>query len=89
MQRLHAIVKGSVQGVGYRYWARREALYLGLSGCVRNLPDGDVEVVAEGDRSALIQFLASLRVGPSNADVDTVVSSFSAIAGEHTGFVIM
>lgn len=89
MERLHAIVKGSVQSVGFRYWARREAHFLGLTGWVRNLPDHSVEVVAEGDRATLIQFLGGLRAGPSGASVESVVPSFSAASGEFSDFRIL
>jgi acylphosphatase len=51
--RLRAVVHGYVQGVGFRFFARREALMLGLRGYTRNLPDGSVEVVAEGQRQQL------------------------------------
>ena len=54
-QRLTAIVHGDVQGVGYRFFAQRQAARLGLRGYVRNLRDGTVEVVAEGPRPLLDQ----------------------------------
>ncbi len=60
MSRLRAIVRGQVQGVGFRMWAQRRARMLGISGYVRNLADGSVEVVGEGPRETLEQFLAVL-----------------------------
>jgi len=69
---LHAIVSGDVQGVGFRFFARRAANQLGLSGFVRNLCDGTVEVVAQGDRGRLEQFARRIRQGPSAAVVDKV-----------------
>jgi acylphosphatase len=58
-----------VQGVGYRYFVMREADRLGLHGYARNLPDGRVEVVAEGDAAALGALESALQRGPSFAEV--------------------
>ncbi len=62
--RLTAWVDGWVQGVGFRWWVRSRALELGLAGSATNLPDGRVQVVAEGPRPACAQLLALLR-GPA------------------------
>lgn len=86
MDRLHVIVSGSVQGVGFRYWAVREARFLNLTGWVSNLPNGSVEVVAEGPRHALLDFLGSLRTGPSHANVDAVAPLFTDATGEFRDF---
>ena len=66
------LVTGRVQGVGYRYFVLREAERLGLAGFARNLPDGRVEVVAEGTDEVLGQFEGRLRDGPSFASVTAV-----------------
>ena len=66
------LVRGRVQGVGYRYFVLREAEGLGVSGFARNLPDGSVEVVAEADDAVLQQLEAHLRKGPSFAKVSGV-----------------
>jgi acylphosphatase len=58
-----------VQGVGYRYFVRNTATSLGVGGYVRNLPDGSVEVVAEGDRSVVNLLIDELRIGPRHAAV--------------------
>ena len=63
------VVEGRVQGVGYRYFVMREAGALGVSGVARNLPDGTVEVVAEGSDEVLQAFEGRLREGPSFARV--------------------
>ncbi len=68
------VVTGRVQGVGYRYFVLQEAQRLGLAGFARNLPDGAVEVVAEGGESALAELEARLRVGPSFARVADVAA---------------
>jgi acylphosphatase len=62
-------VSGMVQGVGYRYFARRVAQRLGLSGYAKNLPDGRVEVYAVGSVSKLAEFRAELERGPQGASV--------------------
>jgi len=66
------LVHGQVQGVGYRYFALREAQILGVCGFAKNLPDGRVEVVAEGADEALSAFEARLREGPGFASVASV-----------------
>ncbi len=63
------LVEGAVQGVGFRYFAWRQAVRLGLSGWVRNLPDGRVEVAAEGDPERLAELEVELRRGPRSASV--------------------
>jgi acylphosphatase len=70
--RLHAVVHGRVQGVSFRYYTQRRATALGLTGYVRNLWNETVEVVAEGQRSAVEELLAFLRVGPRSAFVTKV-----------------
>ncbi len=71
-----AVVRGRVQGVGFRYFARQRAEVWGVSGFVRNQPDGSVEIHAEGASEALSAFEADLRQGPSFGRVDdaTIVS---------------
>lgn len=83
-----AKIAGRVQGVGYRYFAEDEANRLGLTGYVRNMPDGSVEVVAEGPRNVLEGFLAILRRGPSGANVTNVRHSFVPATGEFRDFHI-
>jgi acylphosphatase len=81
------LVRGRVQGVGYRYFVQREADALGATGFVRNLPDGSVEVVAEGSDGVLAQLEARLREGPSFARVSDVERLAIAARGDH-GFHI-
>jgi acylphosphatase len=66
------LISGRVQGVGFRYFARRIATRLGIAGWVRNLPEGSVEAVAEGSPDALARFADELRSGPTLAVVDGV-----------------
>ncbi len=63
-------IGGRVQGVGYRYFAVRAAEACRVTGFVRNLDDGSVEVRARGEREALDSFLASLRAGPRSARIE-------------------
>ncbi|MBC8170329.1 MAG: acylphosphatase, partial [Anaerolineae bacterium] len=70
--RLHALVRGQVQGVSFRWYTQQTALPLGLTGYARNLPDRSVEVVAEGGRIQLEKLLQFLHVGPPTARVDGV-----------------
>ena len=65
-------VRGLVQGVGFRWFAREAARRLGLAGWVRNRPDGAVEVAASGPDDSIQTFLDALRRGPSGARVDTL-----------------
>ena len=80
--RVHLVVSGLVQGVFYRGATVDEARGLGVAGWVRNLPDGSVEVEAEGDRAALERLVAFCRRGPPAARVDDVLATWSAFAGD-------
>ncbi len=80
-RRLVALVSGRVQGVGYRAFARRKAEELGLSGYAENLPDGRVEVVAEGEEEDLQLFLEFLKRGPRLAQVEAVDTTWAEPAG--------
>jgi acylphosphatase len=81
MERLHAVVHGRVQGVGFRYFVQRRASALGLSGWVRNNDDGTVEAVAEGPRERLEKLRSALEQGPRMADVDRVDARWMAATG--------
>jgi acylphosphatase len=70
-KRIQARVHGRVQGVAYRFYAEKYAGLLGITGWVRNLPDGRVEVLAEGSADSVETFLDRLREGPSLARVET------------------
>lgn len=85
--RLTALVKGRVQGVGFRWWTRARALELGLRGSATNLADGRVQVVAEGPEPALQSLLALLRGGSAPGRVDFVSERWGSPRGEDEGFV--
>lgn len=86
---MHVTVEGIVQGVNFRYHTRRVARSLLLAGWVRNTPDGNVEVLAEGSRQSLEQLLAFLRKGPSSARVDRVTPVWLHFSGEFDEFEIV
>lgn len=83
------LIYGRVQGVGYRWWTRREARRLGLTGTVRNLPDGTVEVMCNGTAGMLDDLEASLRRGPPLSKVERVVRSPGSPSDEMVGFEIV
>jgi acylphosphatase len=86
--RVHVIVSGRVQGVAYRYFAEKRAASLGVTGWVRNLYDGRVEVLAEGDRADLELFLGELRKGPRLAQIEDFEIRWAAYTGEFPSFLI-
>jgi acylphosphatase len=79
--RLTVLIRGTVQGVGYRDYVRRHALDLGLAGHAENLSAGRVEVVAEGPRDDLEHFLGRLRKGPLHAEVEGVDAEWGEAGG--------
>jgi acylphosphatase len=82
------LVSGRVQGVGFRYFTQAAADRDGLTGWVRNLPDGRVEVFAEGDAEALTRFERAVRAGPSGARVAGVHVENELPSGDQTGFIV-
>ncbi|MBN2573580.1 MAG: acylphosphatase [Deltaproteobacteria bacterium] len=87
-RRLHAIVSGRVQGVGYRVTTFDEARRLRLAGWVRNRWDGTVEVLAEGNEATLRLFLDYLHRGPWGASVTSVAEEWSEAAGAPQPFQV-
>ncbi len=67
-----AVLRGRVQGVGFRFFAERVAHELGVRGWVRNLPDGSVETVAEGEEQLVERYIERLRAGPRASRVEAV-----------------
>jgi acylphosphatase len=84
--RLEAVVRGRVQGVGFRYFVLREAARLGLGGWVANEADGTVRTVAEGARPALEALLVALREGPRGAVVGSVSEEWLPASGRFDRF---
>lgn len=77
----HALISGRVQGVGFRYCALHQALRLNITGYVRNLDDGDVEVLAEGREPDISAFIAWLYEGPPGAWIQNVSVSPEPVSG--------
>jgi acylphosphatase len=82
------VITGRVQGVGFRWFTHDAAAREGLHGWVRNLANGSVEVVAEGESAAVQQLEAAVRRGPPQARVEHVAVEDHAPAGRLTGFEI-
>ena len=81
-------ISGRVQGVGFRFFTEAQAAVEGLHGFVRNLPDGRVEVLFEGDREAGDRAESRLRRGPAAARVEEFTGQEAAPSGRATGFAI-
>ena len=84
--RLHMIVTGRVQGVFYRASAAEQARALGIIGWARNLPNGSVEIIAEGRRADLQKFTAWARSGPPSARVAEVREEWGQARSEFSDF---
>ena len=82
------LVSGRVTGVGFRYFAQDVARREGVTGLVRNLPDGRVEAIAEGDDESLTRFEIALRRGPSRARVERCEVESVPVAGRYLEFSI-
>ena len=82
------LVRGRVQGVGFRYFTQAAAVRAGVVGWVRNNPDGTVEIAATGEPAAVAQLEQEIRNGPSGARVDQVAVRDDPVAGLDTHFAI-
>ena len=82
------VLRGRVQGVGFRFFAEQAARVEGLHGWVTNRADGAVEIAAEGDREALDRFERRIRQGPPGASVDQVWVDQDVPTGRATGFSV-
>jgi len=83
---VHLVVRGRVQGVGFRYFVLQRADSMGIAGWVRNRPDGAVEVEAEGSRPELERLVAAVSRGPAGANVTAVEQEWSERVPCHRGF---
>jgi len=84
----HIVVHGDVQGVGFRYFVQRAAARLGLTGNVRNCPDGTVEIVAEGESDRMADFISEVRRGPRVGRVDRLEIEEIPPGGRYRAFMI-
>ena len=85
---MHVLVRGEVQGVGYRYTMRMVAREAGVAGWVRNLRDGSVEAEIEGSADQVDEVVAWMAQGPPGAQVDTAMVTDAALTGER-GFEVL
>lgn len=88
MQEMHCLINGRVQNVAYRVYAEDAATELGLVGWVRNLPDGRVEILAQGELDKLKEFVEHLHEGSLLAVVEGVDVSWQSVKEEHSDFSI-
>ncbi len=89
MVRARLVIKGRVQGVFYRYSTERKAKSIGgLTGWVRNLPNGDVEVLVEGDKEKIDRLIEWCREGPPYSKVTDVITEWKDYRGEFSDFTI-
>ena len=87
--RVHIVVEGLVQGVGFRWFVQRRAETLGVKGWVQNHYSGSVEIEAEADRSLLEEFIKEVKVGPRSAHVANLhIEWNAAVPQEFTHFQI-
>lgn len=80
-QKVRVLIAGRVQGVGYRFWTVNQAQKLGLNGWVRNLQDGRVEAVFEGDAQTVEQMIQACHSGPAAAIVQNVTVARGNVEG--------
>ena len=85
---VRVLVSGRVQGVGFRYWTVHEATALGLTGWVKNLPDGGVEAHIEGEMDMLKEMLQLLAEGPPGARVSSVQTEWREFSGAFQTFAV-
>jgi len=86
--RVHVVVSGLVQGVGFRYYVYNKAISLTLTGYVRNLFSGDVEIEAEGNRSLVEEFIKQVKVGPRAAHVTNMKIEWIKCTETQSGFEV-
>jgi acylphosphatase len=88
LTRVTVVIRGRVQGVAFRYYTRHRALELGVTGWVRNLPDGRVEGLFEGDATAVEGLVEWCHSGPPSAQVECLDVTDGAYSGEFSTFMI-
>jgi len=88
MKRVHVFISGNVQGVGFRYFTKKNAHSLGINGWVKNLPDGRVEAVFEGRDEDVVEMINRVKKGPTSSyvtDTEIKEEEFSAKKFEEFG----
>ncbi len=88
MKRVHIIISGYVQGVCFRYFTKIKARNLGLKGFVRNIPNGDVEIIAEGNEKEIDELIEFCRKGPMLSCVANFKVEYEKFKGEFNDFTV-
>lgn len=86
---INIIVKGIVQGVGFRYFVHNQAVHLGLKGYVKNLYDGTVEIDVEGDRSLIEELIKEVKIGHRFAHITEVVINWKEVNKHYNNFEVL
>ena len=87
--RAHIFISGRVQGVFFRSKTAVNARRIGVAGWIKNLPDGRVEAIFEGDKEAVEKLINFCKTGPSRAFVETIDIRLGAYSGDYKGFAIV
>ncbi|MBU0520028.1 acylphosphatase [bacterium] len=85
---VHLLIEGRVQGVGFRYFALKCAQKLNVTGWVRNNFDGTVEIEVEGDRSAVEEYIAKIKLGPTWGNVKDLSVEYKSYEGKYSSFEV-
>lgn len=88
MKKIHLTISGKVQGVFFRHNTHKVGHKLGLTGFVRNLPNGNVEIIAEGDEEKLEQLIQYCKIGPRWANVENVEVKYEDSKNEFDSFSV-
>ena len=87
---INAMVKGRVQGVGFRNWTYSQARLFGLTGWVKNAPEGEVSILAEGEEEQLEEFLTALKQGPRLSRIsDVIVERKTVVSRDYQNFEVL
>ncbi len=85
---IHMTARGRVQGVGFRFFVREQASRYGVKGWVKNRADGSVEILAEGDRATLLEFMERIREGPRFGRISDLDVEWMEPSRDFAGFTI-
>jgi acylphosphatase len=88
MTRAHVFFSGRVQGVFFRAFTREKAREIGVKGWVRNLPDGRVEALFEGNKTAINRLLGTLKIGPPHSKIEDVTVEYETYKSEFSDFQV-
>ena len=87
-ERRRVVIRGRVQGIGFRLWLRNVADSLALAGSCRQLPDGSCEAIVQGQKTLVKQFVVACKRGPAEATVDTIETQTMPVDVTVSGFSV-